>query len=491
MICRAKKIHFFIATLGLLCQPAIHADENKSDGADKKPAAAPMDQLVTLNFQDTPLSSALEHLAQSNGLTLAPYHNAMDVVNMPGETPVRLAVKDVRLQSAFNLILTPFELTWRESDGVLEIFALYEQPEELQIYPVGDLVLKDREGTARFAADELVALLQKVVDADFWEENGGVGTARVFYPATLAVRQHPSVHRRIHQTLGTLSQALRHATVEKQEGYTPPSDGIYESSDAMARIENALQRPVEFEFVDTPLVDVVAWLNDATGVNVVLDHNGLEINLLEPDTPVTMKLKGQPLNRALELILSPLELTYLVKDDVLFITDDVETGQENFIRAYPISDLLFAVPDVDEGALVESFERSLRSVVGAWHSDGGLGSMYYHAPSQCLVVSQSQPAHRDIARLFSSLRRLAAEHKLGEGGLPTTDDVQSALSQYHKRSMEEQKAQEAALSQQRAEEERKAKLELLQAQLRKTQAEAELAEEQLRQFQQQTQPPSQ
>src|SRR5205085_4841653 len=79
------------------------------------------------------------------------------------------------------------------------------------------------------------------------------------------------------------------------------------------------------------------------------------------DTPVTKQLRGISLRSALNLILEDLELTYVVKDEVLQITTVSDAQAATEIRIYDCRDIL-AMPAV------------AKEPVAAAHETGGFGS---------------------------------------------------------------------------------------------------------------------
>src|SRR5262245_38666335 len=61
-----------------------------------------------------------------------------------------------------------------------------------------------------------------------------------------------------------------------------------EDSGALAQIRAKLTDPVTLEFVETPLGDVIAFLKDYTGVNIVLDRAALDEVGVSSDTPISI-----------------------------------------------------------------------------------------------------------------------------------------------------------------------------------------------------------
>ena len=86
------------------------------------------------------------------------------------------------------------------------------------------------------------------------------------------------------------------------------------------RILAALSEATSIEFFDTALVDAMQFISDLHDITVILDEIGLKEKGITSDEPITQKLSGIPLKNALETILKPLGLAYVVEDGVLKIT---------------------------------------------------------------------------------------------------------------------------------------------------------------------------
>ncbi len=180
---------------------------------------------------------------------------------------------------------------------------------------------------------------------------------------------------------------------------------------AAKKIEQALNQPVSLDFVETPLADVAEFLRDSQHLNIMLDRKALEESGIGTDTPVTMRVKDVSFESALELLLSPLDLTWTVRRDVLLITtpDRAESALE--IKVYPVADL---VPKTEnqESAPLDRLADTIASTVepSSWDEMGGPGAIRALALPQgaVLVVSQTYSVHRKIAALLSDLRAVAS-----------------------------------------------------------------------------------
>ncbi|MDX1948383.1 MAG: hypothetical protein SFU86_23540, partial [Pirellulaceae bacterium] len=109
------------------------------------------------------------------------------------------------------------------------------------------------------------------------------------------------------------------------------------------RIFNELNRNTVMEFVETPLKDAIDFLATSHNIPIVLNAKKLEEAGVGIDTPITKNLKGISLRSALRLLLNELELTYVVRDEVLQITTPEDAESQLITKVYPVGDLVLPI----------------------------------------------------------------------------------------------------------------------------------------------------
>ncbi len=111
-------------------------------------------------------------------------------------------------------------------------------------------------------------------------------------------------------------------------------------------IERKLKTPVSANFQDMPLNEVLHQLARLAAINLHLDPKGLTEEGVSPDTPVTMNLDQEvSLKSALKLILEPLRLSYVIKDEVLKVTSEQLRDNEVYTVLYGVGDLVIPIPN--------------------------------------------------------------------------------------------------------------------------------------------------
>lgn len=106
------------------------------------------------------------------------------------------------------------------------------------------------------------------------------------------------------------------------------------------RIGEALDEKTEADFVDQPLSAVIDYFKQLHGIEIQLDNKALAEAGLDGGVPITRSVKGITLRSALQLLLHDLDLTYMIRYEVLLITTKTEAESLRDVRVYPVADLV-------------------------------------------------------------------------------------------------------------------------------------------------------
>ncbi|MEM8947558.1 MAG: hypothetical protein AAGD11_20460 [Planctomycetota bacterium] len=111
-------------------------------------------------------------------------------------------------------------------------------------------------------------------------------------------------------------------------------------------IQQKLRTQILPNYDEMALSEVAQSLSELTGVNIYLDPRGLGQEGVRSDTPVSLKL-GQEisLQSALSLILEPLHLTYVIKNEVLKVTSEQLRDGDVEVQVYNVADLVVPIPN--------------------------------------------------------------------------------------------------------------------------------------------------
>jgi tetratricopeptide (TPR) repeat protein len=135
---------------------------------------------------------------------------------------------------------------------------------------------------------------------------------------------------------------------------------------AEQKIFAALEDDTRLEFIETPLNSVIDFLKDQHDINIEIDTRRLEEVGVGSDTPITRNLRGISLRSALRLILGELDLTYVVRDEVLLITTQEEAEAKLVTKVYPVGDLVLPI------GMMQSMGGGMMGGMGGGMMGGGM-----------------------------------------------------------------------------------------------------------------------
>ncbi|MDB5343669.1 MAG: hypothetical protein JWP89_2046 [Schlesneria sp.] len=206
-------------------------------------------------------------------------------------------------------------------------------------------------------------------------------------------------------------------------------------SPLVKKIEAALEHPTEVSFTDNPLEEALNYLEDLHHIEIWLDKQALQNEGVATDQQVTLVMTGTTLKSALAMILEPLALDYIIKNEVLVITLAAKANEHFETRVYDVSRL--------KGVTPTELDQIIRSTIapetwtpiappeqprgggfgarapgGAPGSGvvGGVGGGGRHlsregnlrSTNTSLVIRQTQRLHEEIVDLLNQLDEVAS-----------------------------------------------------------------------------------
>jgi len=196
---------------------------------------------------------------------------------------------------------------------------------------------------------------------------------------------------------------------------------------AEMRIMAALEDDTRLEFIETPLEDVLSFLRECHDIPIEIDTRALDDVGIGSDSPITRNLKGISLRSALSLLLRDLDLTYIIKHEVLMITNLQVADEFSETHVYGLHHLA----DFESESLAEVIKNTIRPDTWRTNASSSKSTSSSDANSSnerrraaieclpgCLVITQSQHAHEEIAELLGQLKL----YKTGVGNLQKAGD---------------------------------------------------------------------
>ena len=347
--------------------------------------------LPELRLTDMPLADAVDLLAS---LSTAPISFDTDAMRRLGVTPRDPVSVDQRGRSFGQILETVAAgrgLVPLIEDGQVLLTGPADGRETLRQlrYAIGDLTGKDPADLAAFAE-----LVRTLVAPDSWQAGGGRGTIAPD-GGSLRISQTAEVHYRI----VVFCEKLRVArTMPLRSRYDPKR---FRLTTRTAEAADRLAAPMTANFHEpVPLGRIVAYIEDRTGIDLLLDLPTLYRAGISPDLPATLNVDQQPVAIALDELLGPLGLAYRVVDaTTIEISTRPSIAARLELEFYPIGELL-----AKQQAATALLEKIKSLVAGAtWDDAGGPGILHIDRKADCLIVLQSQTAQAEIERLLIEL----------------------------------------------------------------------------------------
>jgi hypothetical protein len=358
-------------------QAAQEAQEVKSQAVYAQLESAKL----SLNFDETPIGEVFDFLRDVTKLNYVVTSQARDLIE-DESIKVSLRLEDISLSNSIKLILAAHEeLRFRVRRGVVLIETSETEPElELAAYAVEDIVsgrLQGKGGVS-LSPDSLVELIEEELTAHLLSFEGSLEyTAGMEgQKGTLIARRAPSEHVKIRELLSYLRDLKR----------TTPSEPKW-----IAHYRSALKsRRVTLDFQETPLSDVINFIQDITGLNLTIASD-VDSDQIE----VTIRLREVLLEEALGLILEQSELAHSFVNETLLIHDVCDSSHASY--NFEVVDVRDLSSWMEPDQIQELVEKSI-------------GEEFWDEPSSIqvhrgqLLVRQTQAQHEKIREFLAKLR---------------------------------------------------------------------------------------
>ena len=184
----------------------------------------------------------------------------------------------------------------------------------------------------------------------------------------------------------------------------PASLFISNQSAAAKRITEELEKPInKMDFDQNTLTDLAEFVADIHQIQVKLDERALDDEGLTPnDIEISAQLNSISLKSALNILLEPYELTYVIKNEVMFITTQVIANETLENRVYLVSEFL---DEIERETSMEQLIQAIQTTTnGLWVDTDGEGGTLSQLRGSRLVIRQTRQVHDEIVSLLEQLR---------------------------------------------------------------------------------------
>jgi type II secretory pathway component GspD/PulD (secretin) len=192
---------------------------------------------------------------------------------------------------------------------------------------------------------------------------------------------------------------------------------LVQDNDAIERKVQAVK--VDADFKEAPLAEVVDFLRDLVGINIIVDREVQDKGVI-----VSLTAKGISAKTLLNLICGAHELGTRIKDGILTITTKEKAQGDVHLEIYEVTDIVMPIksfpgreiqfgddgvtfvdqtdePSPDLGDFLVEMIRNFTGN-GAWDNDRA--TIAYQ--NGLLIIKQTKEAHRKIQKIILQLRSL-------------------------------------------------------------------------------------
>jgi hypothetical protein len=419
-----------------------------------------LDRPVRFAAADEPITVALARLSDvaQVDIELDPDAVEAQVAGAAVVNTLRLSgrFENARLRKALETMLEPHGLTFTRQDERIRVTSESEAARilETRVYQVHDLVADPAVPDAPRAYDKLVDILDSTVDVESWQSNGnGPGVVEAWESPglmALVIVQRPETHDRIARFFDTLragrAEGLRRGAkplsipparpksfggaaagdstpaiemvdwIKDPRVEGPPTElrtpgrAYFSQRSVERRTHRALRERLAIKIEDETLGDALRNIAHAARFEVQFDVASLTADGRSPDDKINFRCDECRLDRALDRMLRPLGLTYLVREAGLVVTTRTANETSTTLRFHAVEDLVWNTNDPN----LDDLRFFVIDVVQyqVWIDGAGTPGNPYpvHLPGiQGLVVTQTDDIHREVEELFAMLRRARLE----------------------------------------------------------------------------------
>jgi hypothetical protein len=168
-------------------------------------------------------------------------------------------------------------------------------------------------------------------------------------------------------------------------------------------IMKALDSTIEANFDNIRFEDVIKYLEDKTGVTILLDKLALEQQAVTYETTVKYRARKISMRTVLRRILADHGLTYYIKDEAIQVTTPDRAREMTSVRTYYIGDIVSRInfdlgPVLNEQQVLENARRIIDMIQtqvepDSWQANKGNGTIYFEPSRMVLVVKATAEVH--------------------------------------------------------------------------------------------------
>jgi len=184
----------------------------------------------------------------------------------------------------------------------------------------------------------------------------------------------------------------------------PEEPGVKDEDVDQALLATLERKVPETNFDGAALSDVVDFLRDASGANIIVEWKALEAAGIDRNAPVSLRTKNVKFGRVLDLVLSgvtggTVPVGYSVDDNIIRVSTLEDLDKITDVRAYDVRDIVPTELQMDD--LVKMIVDTVAT--DSWRDSGGTTGVL-RVSKHKLIVTQTPMNHRQIRSVLKMLR---------------------------------------------------------------------------------------
>ena len=306
------------------------------DAAWRARLAAALARKVSFDFVETPLSDALAFVGRKAEVTILLHPDAV----RDGMPKLTLNAREVPLETALDQAARQLGLAWLAHDGALAVAT----PKLVKALPTQRVELPGRRQPSRVYAQIWAAMLKRI-RFDFVETPlqdvlafiSSLSEVTIVLDREAVRETAPTVTLRVADM--RLDHAFRWVCRHAGLAYTLRDEALFVSrperlaaappaarrrADALAQWQQPpnekfaarMAKKIRFDFVETPLRDVLAFTASLTDLSIVLDGEAIR----DEAPTVTLRVSDMRLDQALRWVCRLVGMAHTWRDGALFVT---------------------------------------------------------------------------------------------------------------------------------------------------------------------------
>ncbi len=164
-----------------------------------------------------------------------------------------------------------------------------------------------------------------------------------------------------------------------------------------------LNSTMSVDFDNAKFKEVIEYIQEKTGLAIIIDEGSLKEAMVEYDDPVTFKIKKVTVRTILRKILADKNLGYILKEGTVQVLTAQKARETMVVRSYPIEDLVgrsdaIYGPFIGRAIMNQSVQQLITTIQNAidpplWSVNGGPGSITFFAPGMALIIRAPAEMH--------------------------------------------------------------------------------------------------